>query len=373
MAQNRFSLFLTAKFLTLKPSRMKNLFTLLVVSLFFFSSSAQTVPQTKLALISTQTATWCGPCGTWAWPLQESIVEDNQGNAVCVELHCSTSDDIYNATAGAIQGNFPASTSFPSWFLNGHNATVYSSSGGIYPTLTQDALLTGADSTAGTTANVQSIYTASLSGSNLTVNATAKFFNAVSGEYYLGIYIIENDVIAYQEGIGNSAHHQNVLRASMSSIAFGDQIATGNTAANTIVNHTFNYTLNSTWHANNIWLAAILWKKVGGIYYYENAYTDNAKITGVDEPMEPALQLSLYPNPLQSEGQLSMTLENTVDHCIVYLSDITGRNVAMLYQGNLSQGQHDFAIDAKDLSEGMYTLNILADGILSSRKLIVTR
>lgn len=353
---------------------MKQLHTHIAFFLFFAGAvNAQTVSQTHMAFLTTKTATWCNPCGTWAWPLQEDIVADNESKAVCVELHYSSSDVIHNTTATDLQDNFPYVSSTPAWYLNGLNQTVYSQNGGIYTTLTQAALNAAADSTYDVLPVVQSAYISTLSGSNLTVNTSTKFFNAASGEYYIAAYIMEDNVIAYQNGIGNNAQHQNVLRTSMSSSTFGELVASGSIAANSIYNKTFTYTIDNSWHADKIWLATVIWKKTGGTYVYENAFTTNAKITGINDPGEQGMAFSVFPNPSFETSQLSIALTSPIQNLDISLVDLTGRQLIGVYDGALQPGDYKFTVNTKDLAPGLYFLSLISDGKSYAEKVIVAK
>jgi hypothetical protein len=353
---------------------MNKIFTTLTIFfLFAISVSAQTVSQTHMAFLTQKTATWCGPCGDWAWPVQEEIVAQNMAKAVVVELHYSSSDYIYNTTAGAIQSNFPTVSSVPAWFANGVNKTSYSASGGIYTGATKTGMKTVADSTYNVPADVQCAYNFSLSGSTLTVNTNTKFFNTVNGEYYLAVYVIENNVMANQTGhIPLMASHQNVLRTSMSTSAFGEQVGIGSIAANTVVPKTFTTTLNASWNTWNVWIAAVIWKKNGTTYDYVNSYT-NMAIVGIEEAAAQGVSFSVFPNPVSSDATVSVMLEKNIDDCQITMMDITGRQVKSIHTGNLHQGLQHFPIDTRNLAEGIYTVNVIANGTVASRKIIITR
>jgi len=182
---------------------------------------------------------------------------------------------------------------------------------------------------------------------------------------------MEDNVTAYQEGIGNNAHHQNVLRTSMSTSSFGVLMASGSISANATYNNTFTYTLDNSWQIDKIWLATVIWKKTGSTYFYENAFTTNAKITGINDPVSQGLAFSVFPNPSFETSQLSITLTSEIQNLNISLVDVTGRTLAGIYDGALQPGDYKFTINTRDMSPGIYFLSLKSDGKSYAQKLVI--
>lgn len=95
---------------------------------------------------------------------------------------------------------------------------------------------------------------------------------------------------------------------------------------------------------------------------------DNMIITSVDKPEAFADQiLSVYPNPAAEEINISLEAKG---YCRLTITDLTGREIAVIFDGELNTGQTDFRFDRFPAS-GIYFLNAMIDGQNQTRKLIV--
>lgn len=73
-------------------------------------------------------------------------------------------------------------------------------------------------------------------------------------------------------------------------------------------------------------------------------------------PPEIPNQLELYqnfPNPFNPETRIQFKLPST-QHVTLDIFDITGRKIARLTEGRLSEGKHTYRFDASSLSSGIY-------------------
>jgi hypothetical protein len=225
----------------------------------------------SMALVTKMTATWCGPCGSWGWITNEELIDQLGGKAVVMSLYYP--QGLNNPTASEWIADFNT-LGTPNWAVNGRNRTVYSSTGGIFTSTTKSNCVNASDSTYSASPEAQAIYGAfTTEGSTITVNTLTQFYGSPSGEYYLGAYIVENGVIADQAGdAGTNASHPYVLRGSMDGNPYGTLLVNGSTGTETMEN-TFSMTMESGWVPENINVALVIWKKVGGSYTFINAFT----------------------------------------------------------------------------------------------------
>ncbi len=271
--------------------------TLFLISVSFLSiTTIAQVTQTKMALVSKKTATWCNPCGTWGWTAQDEIYLANNSNAVILQVHNSTSSVLNSSIATELQNNFPNCNYTPAWYVNGINRT-HKTSSGIFLNQTKANIKTAVDSTSASPVLANCSYTKTVSGYNLTVNTITKFFMDTVGEYYLSVLLVEDDVVAFQNGIGNSAHHTSVLRGSMSTSVFGEMITSGSIAADTTFAITFTKTLDASWRLKNVTLALVIWEKVGTDYFYINAYKNGLPVGLKKSLTNVSNNFSIFPNP----------------------------------------------------------------------------
>lgn len=82
--------------------------------------------------------------------------------------------------------------------------------------------------------------------------------------------------------------------------------------------------------------------------------------------------LSVYPNPSASQANVSFSLKNETE-VVISLTDITGKTVFTNNLGTLTTGVHKTTINTDVLSNGVYMVNFVANGVVSTQKLIVRK
>lgn len=89
-------------------------------------------------------------------------------------------------------------------------------------------------------------------------------------------------------------------------------------------------------------------------------------------PLQQAVPLRLYPNPAATVANLEFELENAAP-VQVLVSDLTGRTVATLHNGNLPAGLHNESWSVAEYPIGVYLVRLVVDGkILTTNKLVVS-
>ncbi|HQV00443.1 MAG TPA: Omp28-related outer membrane protein, partial [Bacteroidia bacterium] len=201
------------------------------------------------------------------------IIAGGAGKAVFMGTYGSSSSLFYNPAAAAFKNQFDASAGWPAFCVNGRNRTAYSSSGGIYTSTTKTNVLAAIDSTAAATAKVNTGFKMTYGTDSVRVSTRTKFFAEMSGDIYLGVYLIEDGALGVQTGLSGTVSHHHVLQGSFSQ-PFGTQIATGTTAANKEVLSSFALKTNAAWDKTKLKIATVIWKKNGSTYEFVNAYTE---------------------------------------------------------------------------------------------------
>ncbi len=83
--------------------------------------------------------------------------------------------------------------------------------------------------------------------------------------------------------------------------------------------------------------------------------------------------VSLTPNPAQNFVRANIALAKS-SNVTATLSDVTGRVIATVFNGNLSSGKNFITINTSDLASGIYFVNIKADnGNVVSTRVVVTK
>lgn len=342
---------------------MKIRFIPILVSFLCINTiSAQDVPEQQMPLITKVTATWCPFCGGWGWDAFEKLYEENIDKAILITNHFS--GDLRSYAGEAIADNFDAFGQ-PVFYVNNENQ-IFSSS--TYSSKADD-VKTKVENIYNMSPAVNAGVTASLDGKQLTANVKTKFFQAVSGEYYISVYVIEDGVINYQSGYGNNAMHRNVLRESMSPEDFGVELGSGNYSSGMEISKTFDMTLDDSWNVDNIKLLAIIWKKEGSIYEYINGnLIENWYSTTATKDLVEEFEVKLWPSVTQSNINLSFNATDTK----IFSLDIINQEGKIIrrHQPSVSNNhQYIFAVD--QLIPGGYYLQISTEKGMATTPFVV--
>ena len=330
------------------------------------------VQKVQMPLCCKETATWCGPCGEWGWDFENELTQERGSVTVMMQNHASSLSQLFSQAAADIQYQaIPQANGTPAWFVNNYNKIVDDSSG-IYLNETKANILNSIDSTRNITEPLaQTGFTHSLNGRILTINTKTKFFKSDTGEYYLAMYIIEDNVVNYQNGQGSFAKHKHILRSAMTSASFGEMLTSGNITANQEFPKTYIKTIDNSWNLENITLASVIWEKEGTTYKYVNAFTKFTYLSNEFQSKNQAnFNTTLYPNPSQLNATLDIELKDVSNNLTINLQDLTGKTIKNIFNGNLSQGEHSFDIQQNNIPNGMYFVQIQSNGQTVTQKLI---
>ncbi len=248
---------------------MKKFMLLLAVGAFAASCSKEatisetiTIPQTQKTLLIYKGATWCGPCGSSGKPVLRAMEAIGEDKVVCL---ASQTNDGLNSPAGDLIGNNLmtrfSQNGIPHMFETGNGSTY-----NFYPN--QSTATNNMNTINGKSANVNAYVSASTTGSTIDVKAKTKFFAAGSGEYYLSILVLEDNIQKTQSGSSNP-EHDNVIRGNAGSSAWGEVITS--TAMDAEQEFSYSINIDPTWKKENLKVAAVIWKKNGANYDAENA------------------------------------------------------------------------------------------------------
>lgn len=329
---------------------------------------AQEVPEVQKSLLTKITATWCPNCGTWGWAFFKNLMEDNSQKAIFVSAHHS--GELVSPPGAAFSENFMAP--YQPYFYVGNLETGTNNSN--FSTKRQE-VKNLVDSIFLQSPIVNVGFEASFSDDLLTVNTHTRFFQDATGDYYLGVYILENGVVNYQASIDSMAVHPYVLRAAFTPEAFGDSLASGTITAGTEYTSSVSIQLNANWIADSISVAGIIWNKIEDTYHFINVNTtkDFTFIpTAINIIAEEALAINLFPTIAASVAQLDLNLKVQSQDVNIQLFNINGQVIRQIFQGTLAKGINTLNIPTETLDSGLYFVHIqTADGAVVTKKLIV--
>lgn len=242
-----------------------------------FAINATAHSQVQVPIVYKSTGETCYYCGDWGWQAWIDLSNAFKGTALTWANYSTGFSNAHfrgqeinssNSTMEAIKQNF-GSGGKPNFYVNG------TSHG------TSQSAANNAASASIATSSSSVVASASIEGTLedgvLTVEAQAKFYSAASGEYYMGAYVIEDKVNGPQAGpIGSSGpvDHHLMMRGSMSTSPWGEQIVSSSATSGQEIDKTFSITLPSSYNEDNINVGIIIWEKNGSNYAYVNAATN---------------------------------------------------------------------------------------------------
>ena len=327
---------------------------LLPICLFFglFSLSAQEVPEVQKTLVSKISADWCTPCGTWGWDFFHDLIEDNDEQAVLMAVHHS--GGLETPTSDAFATNFNIFGQ-PRFFLV--NADQLVSSGNS--ALKRAEIKTAIEAGAAISPLANAVLIATLDGDQLMVNTKTRFFQNAEGEYYIGVYIIDDGYVGFQATRGNNAEHERVLRVGLSDNHFGELIMNGSIASGQEFDHSFSTTLDSNWDTEKLEVAIIIWEKEGNTYNFINTHSTTEFETATSTEglfgSNNFLNMSVQPNISDVQVNVRLDLPASANNLELQLVNLQGQIVRSVFRGSLTAGEHQFEINRAELGlSGMY-------------------
>ncbi len=98
-----------------------------------------------------------------------------------------------------------------------------------------------------------------------------------------------------------------------------------------------------------------------------------AGVAGEASPDAAHLDLSVSPNPAAALGTVHLSVAEPAASATATVYDALGRRVAVLHDGPLAAGPHDFALDTAALAPGVYVVRVVTAGSAAARVVTVAR
>lgn len=334
--------------------KIKTLLFFVVVFLSGFGLQAQEVAQVQQSLITKKTATWCIHCGTWGWEFFDDLETNISSKSVLIAAHFGGSA-LENPVSSAWAGNL-GGFSQPLFFVNNEVQSVTS---GNLPTAL--SVVQGKVDNIHQQQPVANVgIQTSWNGGNLAVQTKTRFFQSASGDYYLGIYLVEDGVLSTQVGQSGTVSHSRVLRGAATAAVFGELLASGNVAAGTEYDKSYNID-PAGYVLEELDLVGVIWKKDGDKYLAVNVWKIDAKPTAASVAEAKKLPGSavLQPNPATGgDVYISLRLDSPQE-CEIFLFNTLGQQVGRIFSGKLAAGAHQFPITSRLMDfPGAYAVRI---------------
>ena len=100
-----------------------------------------------------------------------------------------------------------------------------------------------------------------------------------------------------------------------------------------------------------------------------NCVNVTVNATGITENSRPQMEITAMPNPFSTATSIQVTLTQP-EKVNITVYDITGQQVATIYNGTMEGGQHTINWKPDGMADGIYFLQIKAGDITQARKII---
>lgn len=234
-------------------------------------NSCVDIPVKQNALFFTYTATWCHACGSYGHNGFNTVYDANKGKILAFTVQVD--DDL------TYPSNAPIFEAFDARWT--HDATPTFVANNTYlgnpyfGAQSEINTMVAQNPTAGT--NLKWTVGGGDNAGKININAYTKFFNAASGDYYMGVYILIKKIVKSQNVDGtyiDDFEHHHVMYATASGSPWGDPIASGSIAAGSVFHKGYVFPVDPSIGMNNIEVVSILWKKNGTSYDFVNCMTN---------------------------------------------------------------------------------------------------
>ena len=332
----------------------------------------------RKVFIEEATGTWCGWCPRGA--VNMDFMDETYPNSIEVAVH--NGDPMKNTTydngIGTQIGGYPS-------------GLVDRAYVDIDPSDFEAAYLLRKDVQAIVSVGVEIDFNHSTRVLNATITATfaANFDNA---NFRINSVLVEDNVTGVGSGWSQTNYYAGGANGPMGGYEnlpatvsasqmvyrhvgrqiFGGWSGTANSIPSIIVagdeySYTYTYTIPTTYDINEITVVGLVIDQSSGVIM--NA-EESEKVLSAEELAKLGFDFKLYPNPAISESNVALTIikSGNVSY-VVY--DMSGKQVAAEYKGQLAPGEYLHAIDVSNLNSGLYFVTINIDGNQLTRKLAV--
>ena len=331
-----------------------------LISLFgaINTSTSQTlnVPFQKKPLLIKTTATWCTPCGEYLW-VTDSIHSTYSDSIVFINAHVSSST-IGDPYSGDFHNEINGGGGIPAYNVDGTKIQDWPPS--------VNSIMDFANAQFDSTIVANIAFNAVFTGNSVTVSTTTKFFENATGEFYVNVFLLENELVADQSTSTGyqSVVHERVSRGPImdgNSGMWGELIEASSATSGSTYDVSFTSNINPSWNTNHMEVVAVIWQKNGSFYKVLNSEDKDALTVSLSQNAGLS-RLNAYPNPTTND----ITIDGIKGEQEYNLIDLSGK---VVLNGTLSETMNTISLIA--LPKGSYHLRIKNEEGISIQQIVV--
>lgn len=347
---------------------MKKLLLILGIAALGWNVEAQVAATSdQYTILAKRSADWCPFCGMYAWDMLANVIDRLDGERI-IPFAYHYAGGLKNDASTAISDNLGGSSQ-PIFFLNNDNIGVSSSN--------VNAKVDEVFETAGFLNEFQAFAGVGLdtylnaNGDELTVYANVKFFAQLDGEYYLGLYLIQDNLIHNQSGRGNDVAHKNVVTHSFFEDAGGMLIVNGPVSAADDFNYEATLPVTSDMvDVSDMSVMAIIWNKTpnGNFVFNANLDAEIGIASSSDDIALDQIEMKAYQNGDQLNIQIAS--DTHIENASIQVVSINGQ---ILFNEALTLNtQYHNLVNVASWADGTYIVQLLSkEGTKSTKVNII--
>lgn len=336
----------------------------------------------KKVVLEEGTGAWCGFCPDGA-VVVEDILSNHPEDVIAVAIH--------NGDAMAFPDGNTVNSAYANGYPNGWvdrflfpGASTVGQSRSLWAQMVTDRLAMPVP--------ISVEATTSYAARVLTINLDAKFYAAMSGDYRINAYILEDSLVGQGQGWDQSNYyntdpnhpmgglgnpivgyvHDHVLREMLGGPWGTQGIIPATVTAGQNFTHTYTYNVPQSVNPNRLTVVVLVQKYATDMNDREILNAEQYHLGFIDavEEINADNALSVYPNPTTNTAYVTYSLTNNAN-VNFDLYSITGELVSTMNYGVQAAGEYTQNIDVANLSQGMYILKATIDGQVITKKISV--
>lgn len=243
------------------------------------------VPEKNSTLVNFFTNAGCSPCGDWGWKSFEKIISHNKNDAIYMGVY-KTSQWMSNQFSTREADDFVRRLKINGWPTFSVNGVIpyYRDINNFNVDSERDSVNDAIQRSKQNDVKANTGFNLMYDGDTLRILTKTKFFKKTSGYFYLGVYLVEHEVIGKQAGYPEIVYpkHNYVLRggarlegvnALIINESFGYSLFKGyavNIESGDFVEKSYRINIKD-YDRSKLSVVTILWEKVGADFYYVNS------------------------------------------------------------------------------------------------------
>lgn len=211
---------------------------------------------------------------------------------------------------------------------------------------------------------------------NAKISASVKFLRKFT--YPIGVIYTYKPGTKWQAwdtvGPGAKGRMHNAFRFRME-YASGNpflRTATNGMVVNQQQRHLATWLQAPTYSSRYITGTAFTSPQMPDVFFYIKAQRKKRTIVGLNEIAQNVAGISMYPNPTSGGLNINVNM-NKADNVSVRITDIVGKQIAVVTNGNIIEGNHTFSFDASSLNEGVYFCTVNTSNGAQTQRFVVSK